>query len=79
MKKKYDIEELKQQLVNELEAARLIAQETKSSAAMVSASIGKAKLLGLINDKSKKEDDDEYNKIHPILVKFVKETEKNSV
>ena len=71
MKKTSQIDAAKQQLVEELEAARLIALETKSSAAMVSASIGKAKILGLISEKTKK-DEDETPKVKPVLVKFIK-------
>ena len=71
MKKNSELDAAKQQLVEELEAARLIALETKSSAAMVSASIGKAKILGLLCEKSKKEEDDDKVKIQPILVQFV--------
>ena len=71
MKNTSQIDAAKQQLVDELEAARLIAQETKSSAAMVSASIGKAKILGLISEKTKK-DEDEKPKYKPVLVKFIK-------
>lgn len=37
-------------IITELEEAREIAKETKTSAAMVSASMGKAKLLGLVTD-----------------------------
>ena len=37
-------------IISELEEAREIAKETKTSAAMVSASMGKAKLLGLVTD-----------------------------
>lgn len=80
MKKYSEIDAAKQRLVDELEAARLVALETKSSAAMVSASIGKAKILGLITDKQKKDGDEEKPKIKPVLVKFVttekKEDEK---
>ena len=71
MKKVSKIDAAKQQLVDELEAARLIALETKSSAAMVSASIGKAKILGLISEKTKKEEDDSKIKIQPVLVQFI--------
>ena len=71
MKKTSEIDAAKQQLVEELEAARLIALETKSSAAMVSASIGKAKILGLISEKNKKDTEEEKPKIQPVLVQFV--------
>lgn len=37
-------------IITELEEAREIAKKTKTSAAMVSASMGKAKLLGLVTD-----------------------------
>ena len=77
MKKKSEIDAAKQQLVEELEAARLVALETKSSAAMVSASIGKAKILGLISEKSKKDQEEDKTKISPVLVKFIK-TEKET-
>ena len=77
MKKDTQIDAAKQQLVEELEAARLIALATKSSAAMVSASIGKAKILGLISEKTKKEEE-EKPKILPVLVKFVKEDKPKS-
>ena len=73
MKKVSEIDAAKQQLVEELEAARLVALETKSSAAMVSASIGKAKILGLISEKTKKEEGDEKIKIQPVLVQFITE------
>lgn len=77
MKKSKKMDAAKQQLVEELEEARLIALETKSSAAMVSASIGKAKILGLISEKTKKENDAAELNIKPVLVKFVTgETEK---
>ena len=72
MKKCSELDAAKQQLVEELEAARLIALETKSSAAMVSASIGKAKILGLISEKTKKENEDDKSQINPVLVKFIK-------
>ena len=78
MKKLSEIEAAKQQLVEELEAARLVALETKSSAAMVSASIGKAKILGLISEKSKKEEEDDKVKIQPVLVQFITDTKKKS-
>ncbi len=71
MKKSKKMDAAKQQLVEELEEARLIALETKSSAAMVSASIGKAKILGLISEKTKKENDAAELKIKPVLVKFI--------
>lgn len=73
MKNRSELDAAKQQLVEELEAARLVALETKSSAAMVSASIGKAKILGLISEKNKKDNEDDKPKIQPVLVKFVKE------
>ena len=73
MKKNSEIDAAKQQLVEELEAARLIALETKSSAAMVSASIGKAKILGLISEKNKKDPEEDKQKIQPVLVQFVAE------
>lgn len=73
MKKDKQFDAAKQQLVDELEAARLIALETKSSAAMVSASIGKAKILGLISEKTKKDNDADISKIKPVLVEFIKE------
>ena len=73
MKKCSELDAAKQQLVEELEAARLIALETKSSAAMVSASIGKAKILGLISEKTKKEEQNEEVKIQPVLVQFITE------
>ncbi len=73
MKKCSELDAAKQQLVEELEAARLIALETKSSAAMVSASIGKAKILGLISEKTKKEEKNEEVKIQPVLVQFITE------
>ena len=76
MKKQSDIDAAKQQLVDELEAARLIALETKSSAAMVSASIGKAKILGLISEKNKKEVEEEKIKIKPVLVQFITDTDE---
>ncbi|MBR1605562.1 MAG: hypothetical protein IJ660_05605 [Alphaproteobacteria bacterium] len=76
MKKQSDIDAAKQQLVEELEAARLIALETKSSAAMVSASIGKAKILGLISEKNKKEGEEEKIKIQPVLVQFITDTDE---
>lgn len=78
MKKFSEIEAAKQQLVEELEAARLVALETKSSAAMVSASIGKAKILGLISEKSKKEEEDGNVKIQPVLVQFITDTKKKT-
>ena len=78
MKKSSELDAAKQQLVDELEAARLIALETKSSAAMVSASIGKAKILGLISEKNKKEGEEEKTKIQPVLVQFVTDTEKKT-
>ena len=78
MKKSSELDAAKQQLVDELEAARLIALETKSSAAMVSASIGKAKILGLISEKSKKEGEEEKTKIQPVLVQFVTDTDKKT-
>ena len=78
MKKSSGLDAAKQQLVDELEAARLIALETKSSAAMVSASIGKAKILGFISEKSKKEGEEEKIKIQPVLVQFVTDTEKKT-
>ena len=78
MKKISEIEAAKQQLVEELEAARLVALETKSSAAMVSASIGKAKILGLINEKSKKEEEEDKVKIQPVLVQFITDTKKKT-
>ena len=74
MKKQSEIDAAKQQLVDELEAARLVALETKSSAAMVSASIGKAKILGLISEKNKKEGEEEKIKIQPVLVQFITDT-----
>lgn len=73
MKKTLQNDAVKQQLVDELEAARLVALETKSSAAMVSASIGKAKILGLISEKNKKEDEEDKPKIKPVLVQFISE------
>ena len=78
MKKSSELDAAKQQLVDELEAARLIALETKSSAAMVSASIGKAKILGLISEKNKKEGEEEKIKIQPVLVQFVTDTDKKT-
>ena len=74
MKKSSELDAAKQQLVEELEAARLVALETKSSAAMVSASIGKAKILGLISEKTKKDGDDDKPKIQPVLVQFVSDS-----
>ena len=74
MKEDKQLDAAKQQLVEELEAARLVALETKSSAAMVSASIGKAKILGLISEKTKKDIETDKPKIKPVLVKFVKDT-----
>ncbi len=71
MNKASNLDAAKQQLVEELEAARLIALETKSSAAMVSASIGKAKILGLISEKNKKDSETDKANIKPVLVKFV--------
>ena len=68
----------KQQLVEELETARLIALETKSSAAMVSASIGKAKILGLISEKTKKDNETDKPEIKPVLVRFVKRNNKKT-
>ena len=68
----------KQQLVEELETARLIALETKSSAAMVSASIGKAKILGLISEKTKKDNETNKPEIKPVLVRFVKRNNKKT-
>lgn len=38
-------------IINELEQAREIAMQEKQTSSMVSASMGKAKLLGLITDK----------------------------
>jgi hypothetical protein len=73
MKKTLQNDAVKQQLVDELEAARLVALETKSSAAMVSASIGKAKILGLMSEKNKKEDEEDKPKIKPVLVQFISE------
>lgn len=73
-----NLDAAKQQLVDELETARLVALETKSSAAMVSASIGKAKILGLISEKTKKDDEASKSQIKPVLVKFVKETKTNT-
>ena len=78
MKEDKQLDAAKQQLVEELEAARLVALETKSSAAMVSASIGKAKILGLISEKTKKDNETDKPKIKPVLVKFVKDTETKS-
>ncbi len=46
--KRYDL--TVDDIITELEEAREIAKETKTSAAMVSASMGKAKLLGLVTD-----------------------------
>lgn len=46
--KRYDL--TVDDIISELEEAREIAKETKTSAAMVSASMGKAKLLGLVTD-----------------------------
>ena len=40
-------------IVNELEAAREVAKENGQAAAMVSASMSKAKLLGLVIERSK--------------------------
>ena len=68
MKNDKQLDAAKQQLVEELEAARLVALETKSSAAMVSASIGKAKILGLISEKTKKDNETDKPKIKPVLV-----------
>lgn len=73
-----ELDAAKQQLVEELEAARLIALETKSSAAMVSASIGKAKILGLISEKTKKDNEADKPKIKPVLVRFVKRSKKET-
>ena len=78
MKEDKQLDAAKQQLVEELEAARLVALETKSSAAMVSASIGKAKILGLISEKTKKDTEPDKPKIKPVLVKFVKDTKTTS-
>ena len=78
MKEDKQLNAAKQQLVEELEAARLVALETKSSAAMVSASIGKAKILGLISEKTKKDIETDKPKIKPVLVKFVKDTKTSS-
>ena len=60
-----------QRLLEELEEARQLALSKEAAAAMVSASMGKAKLLGL--DKPKVEDIDEPPKqeIPQVLVKFV--------
>ena len=46
--KRYDL--TVDDIISELEEAREIARVTKTSAAMVSASMGKAKLLGLVTD-----------------------------
>lgn len=46
--KRYDL--TVDDIISELEEAREIAKETKTSAAMVSASMGKAKLLGMVVD-----------------------------
>lgn len=48
--KRYDLEVC--DIIDELEEARSLAAKTKSANAMVSASMGKAKLLGLVVDKS---------------------------
>lgn len=46
--KRYDL--TVDDIISELEEAREIAKEMKTSAAMVSASMGKAKLLGMVVD-----------------------------
>lgn len=46
--KRYDL--TVDDIISELEEAREVAKETKTSAAMVSASMGKAKLLGMVVD-----------------------------
>lgn len=46
--KRYDL--TVDDIISELEEAREIARETKTSSAMVSASMGKAKLLGMVVD-----------------------------
>ncbi len=60
-------------LLEELEEARLLALENKSPAPAVSASMGKAKLLGLDKPKEEKIVDDDKTDDEPkqVLVKFV--------
>ncbi len=60
-------------LLEELEEARLLALENKSPAPAVSASMGKAKLLGLDKPKEEKivEDDSADAEPKQVLVKFV--------
>jgi len=52
----------------ELEHARLIAKDRQNPSAMISATMGKAKLLGLITDKSKTELSGKNNEPLPNLL-----------
>ena len=51
-------------LMNELEDARLIAKENGQASAMVSASMSKAKLLGMLDKTESKHD----NEVQPVSV-----------
>lgn len=60
-------------IFEELEAARLIATEIKQPASMVAASMGKAKLAGLLVDKSEHtgKDGEPIDHKHKVEISFV--------
>ena len=60
-----------EKLLAELEEARQLALSKEAAAAMVSASMGKAKLLGLDKPKVEDIDDPPKQEIPQVLVKFV--------
>ena len=60
-----------EKLLAELEEARQLALSKEAAAAMVSASMGKAKLLGLDKPKSEDETDAAAAEVPQVLVKFV--------
>lgn len=65
-KKNDDLEKI----IQELEEARLLALKNESPSAAISASMGKAKVIALLQDKIK-EGGEEAEKYKQILVDFV--------
>ena len=66
-KKAGSLEDRIERLIDELEEARCVAQEASAPTPMISATLGKAKLLSLLFDKNKDDDVE----IKPVLVRFV--------
>ena len=65
-KKKFDYG----QILDELEEARLLALRNESPSAAISASLGKAKVLALMNGENKKAGD-VFEAYKQVLVEFV--------